>query len=626
MLNGINTGEAVDFRGVVFTAELIRELQETITRCSAFGESLFTNCQFLGPLDFTRFGFQGPCWFDGASFDTVNFAHSQFHESACFLGATFGSTAVFSNAGIGAADLSRAKFKGPAHFNNLQRGPSLNFEDCIFSDLADFVSSRLVSATFENAQLESARFGRATFESQPTFRRTQFTGLANFEKVSFPAGANFRYAQFPKDCLFTGSVFGAGGSAVFAGAQFGNTAGFNNVTFNGEALFSAATCMGSISFKSSHFSDLLHGPLSAKYVNLGYAHFERAVRFEVTAKNLGLSRANFSAAAAFNVRFATVYLTDVHLRSPLTIASYQGQFKFNDLQLPDPEVGELSPLGKVTELAGVDAALLVLNDVDLSQCSFTGAYHLDQVTLEGECRFATPPARVQWGLSALPFRWWTRRKTLSDEVYWRSICPKKELDKKGWTMPSQGETAPPSAQNVAAIYRQLRKAFEDGANEPGAADFYYGEMEMRRRNKASSRSERGLLHAYWALSGFGLRASRAITWLLIAMTATIFLMTGWGLPSQPARQTATGIVSAPGRETTLVIEVPRYNLNLPFERRWTPNRFERSGRVVVNSVVFRSSGQGLTPIGVWIEMISRFTEPILLGLAILAIRGRIKRS
>ncbi|MFZ1177322.1 MAG: hypothetical protein WAO15_13855, partial [Mycobacterium sp.] len=30
------------------------------------------------------------------------------------------------------------------------------------------------------------------------------------------------------------------------------------------------------------------------------------------------------------------------------------------------------------------------------------------------------------------------------------------------------------------IYRDLRKGLEEAKNEPGAADFYYGEMEMRR--------------------------------------------------------------------------------------------------------------------------------------------------
>ncbi|MET9387690.1 hypothetical protein ABZY09_43485 [Streptomyces sp. NPDC002928] len=47
--------------------------------------------------------------------------------------------------------------------------------------------------------------------------------------------------------------------------------------------------------------------------------------------------------------------------------------------------------------------------------------------------------------------------------------------------------------------------------------------------------------------------------------------------------------------------------------------------MVLNSVVFRSSGQNLTTWGTYTEMISRFTEPVLLALAVLAMRSRIKR-
>ncbi|WAZ27358.1 hypothetical protein STRCI_005798 [Streptomyces cinnabarinus] len=47
--------------------------------------------------------------------------------------------------------------------------------------------------------------------------------------------------------------------------------------------------------------------------------------------------------------------------------------------------------------------------------------------------------------------------------------------------------------------------------------------------------------------------------------------------------------------------------------------------VTFNSVIFRSSGQDLTTAGTYIEMGSRLLEPILLALAVLAVRGRIKR-
>ncbi|WP_406335645.1 hypothetical protein [Streptomyces sp. NBC_00203] len=45
----------------------------------------------------------------------------------------------------------------------------------------------------------------------------------------------------------------------------------------------------------------------------------------------------------------------------------------------------------------------------------------------------------------------------------------------------------------------------------------------------------------------------------------------------------------------------------------------------MNSVIFRSSGQDLATAGTYTEMASRHFEPVLLGLAVLAVRGRVKR-
>jgi len=46
------------------------------------------------------------------------------------------------------------------------------------------------------------------------------------------------------------------------------------------------------------------------------------------------------------------------------------------------------------------------------------------------------------------------------------------------------------------MYRSLRESLEDRTDEPGAADFYYGEMEMRRLSETAPLSERIILTAY----------------------------------------------------------------------------------------------------------------------------------
>ncbi|MFE2992262.1 pentapeptide repeat-containing protein, partial [Streptomyces sp. NPDC059262] len=279
---------------------------------------------------------------------------------------------------------------------------------------------------------------------------------------------------------------------------------------------------------------------------------------------------------------------------------------------------------------GVDAMHLVVADVDLSDCEFSGAFHLDQLRLEGRCIFASTPNSSQRRIR--PHRW-TRRRTLAEEHHWRA-------QRAGQPVPAPGEASSPrhwrvgphhpdpdltpDPEDVSALYRQLRKAFEDGKNEPGAADFYFGEMEMRRHDRTgTSPSERFLLWGYWLLSGYGLRASRALGWLGAAMLSTMVVLMLWGLPQESPAQQAFGTVPPGGGKVTF--EINQTDPQNPTGDRFTGKRFEKSLNVTLNSVVFRSSGQDLTTAGTYIEMTSRVSEPVLLGLAALAIRNRVKR-
>jgi hypothetical protein len=45
----------------------------------------------------------------------------------------------------------------------------------------------------------------------------------------------------------------------------------------------------------------------------------------------------------------------------------------------------------------------------------------------------------------------------------------------------------------------------------------------------------------------------------------------------------------------------------------------------MGAVVFREAGQTLTSAGSWTVMVARFAGPVLLALAVLAIRARVKR-
>lgn len=147
-------------------------------------------------------------------------------------------------------------------------------------------------------------------------------------------------------------------------------------------------------------------------------------------------------------------------------------------------------------------------------------------------------------------------------------------------------------ETVAGLYRSLRKAFEDSKNEAGAGDFYYGEMEMRRRAGTTPLAERVILYAYWLLSGYGQRAWRAIS--------------------------AIGVLGA-------VVFTLLMTVGLPGEAAWSWTRVDQSARIAMGAVVFREAGQQLTSAGNWTVMIARFVGPFLLILAALAVRARVKR-
>jgi hypothetical protein len=123
------------------------------------------------------------------------------------------------------------------------------------------------------------------------------------------------------------------------------------------------------------------------------------------------------------LRHATVDFAHAVFEYPLSISAESGLFTLPTGQPVDETVlaGDPSPSVRLASLRGVDAAQLVLSDVDLSRCLLTGTVHLDQLRLEGACSFADVPSRTHWR------RWhpvrFTERRTLAEEHHWRARQP-----------------------------------------------------------------------------------------------------------------------------------------------------------------------------------------------------------
>ncbi|MFI6007161.1 pentapeptide repeat-containing protein [Streptomyces sp. NPDC051366] len=501
---------------------------------------------------------------------------------AVFSGATFSADARFD----------RATFSTDASFSWVTFSEEAHFEDARFS----------ADARFDGSTFYYARFNGARFSADASFDVATFS-LASFENATFSAPISFNGATFSMETRFNGATFSA-------------AARFEEVTFSADTWFYGTTFSATPSL----------GPLVCQgRLDLSSAVFVTPVNIEAAAVEVRCVRTRWESPAALRLRYAEVDLSDAVVTQPIAVTAPTAPFvigrDFHEPTLTNTAGAQLDPGVRIRSLRGVDAAHLVLTNTDLTGCRFFGALHLDQLRLEGETVFARTPVGTDVR-RGIPLRW-TDRLALAEEHHWRALPEHRPRLRAGWTPapPEPGPVAcPPGPPALAALYRQLRKAFEDGKDEPGAADFYYAEMEMRRLGPRSrrKRAEQGLLTGYWALSGYGLRASRALAWLLLAMTATVLAMMLWGLPSDDPKPESTGTVTGNNIRLTTDTPVP-VNPSGPLHKRVSTKRFEKSLRVVVNSVIFRSSGQNLTTRGTYTEMASRLTEPILLGFAALAI-------
>ena len=144
---------------------------------------------------------------------------------------------------------------------------------------------------------------------------------------------------------------------------------------------------------------------------------------------------------------------------------------------------------------------------------------------------------------------------------------------------------------IAPIYRSLRKGQEDNKDEPGAADFYYGEMEMRRLNSRKPWPERVVLWLYWLVSGYGLRGLRALASLTVVVIGLAALLHLIGYAVRPSPPSLWGSLLYAASSTLSIGD---------------------------DQVI-------LTGWGKLLRITLRVAGPVLLGLALLSVRNRVKR-
>jgi uncharacterized protein YjbI with pentapeptide repeats len=409
------------------------------------------------------------------------------------------------------------------------------------------------------------RFDGATFQGEAGFVRAVFQGDARFVGTTFRDGARFYKATFQGAARFVGTIFQGG-------------AWFVGVTYERARQI---------------------GPLLAhQLLQLDDAQFMQPVEIEASTIGLSCRRTRFAGGVQFRLRWAHVLLDDADLAAPSIVVGIP-RLTGGTLAMPEQRIAQewQKRLDRaVPEQPGLlsvrraNVTGLGLANVDLADCRFAGAHNLDKLRLEADVNFAVAPVRLRWD--------W--RQLIAEERAWRAHRSGRWSDPV-WPAWAGDEPTALEASQIAGLYRALRKGREDAKDEPGAADFYYGEMEMRRnagsdvsnrpRAPTRGRVERGILTVYWLVSGYGLRAWRAVAWLaaVTAVFAVGFHLAGFTRPPQPVSYWTSLLYSF------------RATLSL------TDSEVE------------------LTAWGKLLQALLRLTGPVLLGLALLAIRARTKR-
>jgi hypothetical protein len=292
--------------------------------------------------------------------------------------------------------------------------------------------------------------------------------------------------------------------------------------------------------------------------------------------------------------------------------------------LPEPRFKpELRSRPRLLSLRRADVAGLTVASVDLRACRFAGAHHLDQLGVGEESSLGYTPKGWRW----------TTRLTIAEERYWRA-----HPHRDGTTLPDDHATnavdgrsgaagrdvdwygaanrppawlamEPPSPLQIAVVYRALRKGREDRRDEPGAADFYYGEMEMRRHDRrAKAREERRVRHyGHWTAA----TTERAVLWLY-------WLISGYGLRAWRAMAALAVVIGLVG------VGFSRVGFDHPHPSQVASWLYALQAAVSLEGKARQLSGQ-LTLPGELLRVGLRFTGPVLIGLAVLSIRGRVKR-
>jgi uncharacterized protein YjbI with pentapeptide repeats len=604
----LDHNEAIDASGLTIAAPQLASLLSILPRDPA-GRAAFYNWRFCETC------FENDCSFTGCIFRTSDFARCRFGDNISFRETSFNR-----------ARFGRASFGHDATFQKASFGIKADFHYAVFGD----------RARFGYAKFQAAQFFRVTFGADVGFARVHFTASAKFHNARFGDRANFSEARLPSSCDFGGADFGNKLQMVAVKYE-------GNVSFQGASIGSRARLLGwrvegSLNMRSTRFRGemTLHGTCVREDAIFDHARFDgsadlglveawETMRFKsavfVSADRLGpmeadkldLSSVSIFAACLLEVKARVVDLSDARFLAPARIALAKGDLICDRvdagarLVVTAPKDSDASGTPRLISAQGADLSSVVIAGLDVKALRFRGAAGIDGLQIETGVAFEYAPQG-----------WRTHREVIAEEHEMRSAV----ASTAGWYPPpcrndhSAHEDGSVSTAELARIYRGLRKAREDSRDGPGASDFYYGEMEMRRLNAreqlhtASSRKA-WLLHAgnllllesYRLVGGYGVRPVRpSLLFVGLAIAGAGFVDTANLIHHIEPYTGLNTVHYAPADFSDAAVFVLRSALLLPTSA----------------SIVVTAGGE-------WVQIAARLLGPVLLGLFGFGLRSGIRR-
>lgn len=461
------------------------------------------------------------------------------------------------------------------------------------------------TATFRDSHFGSSRGGSVVigqFQRRADFTNTQFAG-----GVQFGSSEDHNRCHFYREAIFDDSTFGseAAGSLTMPGCAFEAKASFRNATVHSCASFDGVAFQSTVDLDGLR---VLKGPRGEAQLTMRKPVFGATVTMRVevqgTAKLEDVSLSNvaegFTISALGGIRFSrvdiepfsvialssanSVVVDQVQMQNGGQLKIAAKQFELTNFSSAHPALIQNSATSKdgtlLTSLSGTNCDGLTFSGLDLSHTKFIGAANVDRLVVSGQFTLNSTSG------------WHARRKYLFEEAMVRTPASSS----KQWKLNSaEGEHTTLSSiepRELAAVYRSLRKGREDQKDEPGSADFYYGEMEMRRLSLPTVSVERLVLTLYWVVSGYGLRAWRALLALTLLITGAAFALCSVPLLNGDTHGPGLGKAFLFSAQAGLSLAGPA-------------SSYSTTAQVI--------------------QLILRISLPVLIALAVLAVRARVKR-